>query len=273
MTCFQCRTHFCYLCGAWLDGENPYIHFTNGSSSCYQRLWELEEGDEGQAGGFEGARRWEQEARRIAQEADEEEAQRLQNEELQRGVLMDAGADEDLPIRFNGPQLEQRQMMLPEAPAPPPQQIDPALAAQFARLQMQIPIPVQQRHGQQQPRRQVQNNPVERDRGRGRGAARQPAGGARGDRGRGRGAYNNPAPLPNQPRRRGGPQAAPPAEPWPRAEVPHAVDDEAAAAAFRRFVELAAQDQEEEWDSDELEDDDAWEIQPRVRQEGQAFVR
>lgn len=48
MSCFNCRTHFCYLCGSWLDGENPYQHFNKGGSPCYQRLWELEEGDEGQ---------------------------------------------------------------------------------------------------------------------------------------------------------------------------------------------------------------------------------
>ncbi|KAF2156251.1 RWD-domain-containing protein, partial [Myriangium duriaei CBS 260.36] len=76
MSCFQCNTHFCYLCGAWLDSGNPYQHFNNKGSSCYMRLWELEEGDEG-AGevAFVGARRWEAEARAIAAAADEEEAQ------------------------------------------------------------------------------------------------------------------------------------------------------------------------------------------------------
>lgn len=63
MHCFQCRTHFCYLCGAWLDGANPYEHFNTPGRDCYQRLWELEEGDEGQAPGdgrgFGGARAWE----------------------------------------------------------------------------------------------------------------------------------------------------------------------------------------------------------------------
>ncbi|KAF1353151.1 RWD domain-containing protein, partial [Delphinella strobiligena] len=169
MTCFQCQTHFCYLCGAWLDGSNPYMHFNRGGSDCYQRLWELEEGDEDQGNGFGGARMWEQEARRVAEEADRQEAERLQDQENERAVLMDAEGEEaadDFPLRLNGGQ------MMPEAPAPPAAgHIDPALAAQFARLQQ-----------------------------------------------------------------------------------PQALDEDVAAAAFRRFVELAARDQEEEWDSDELDD-------------------
>ncbi|KAI9698026.1 MAG: translation termination inhibitor protein itt1 [Candelina mexicana] len=45
MRCFQCNSHFCYLCSAWLDEGNPYQHFNNPHLSCYMRLWELEEGD------------------------------------------------------------------------------------------------------------------------------------------------------------------------------------------------------------------------------------
>ena len=46
MICFICKTHFCYLCSAWLDESNPYAHFNmKGANQCYQRLWELEEGD------------------------------------------------------------------------------------------------------------------------------------------------------------------------------------------------------------------------------------
>jgi E3 ubiquitin-protein ligase RNF14 len=57
MTCFQCRTHYCYLCSAWLDPSNPYRHFNQEGKPCYHRLWVLEAGDNG--GGevrFEGAR-------------------------------------------------------------------------------------------------------------------------------------------------------------------------------------------------------------------------
>lgn len=45
MVCFKCETHFCYLCSAWLDKDNPYTHFNTKQFPCYQRLWELEEGD------------------------------------------------------------------------------------------------------------------------------------------------------------------------------------------------------------------------------------
>lgn len=45
MRCFQCDTHFCYLCSSWLSATNPYHHFNDLSSSCYNRLWDLEGGD------------------------------------------------------------------------------------------------------------------------------------------------------------------------------------------------------------------------------------
>ncbi|PSR90820.1 RWD domain-domain-containing protein, partial [Coniella lustricola] len=49
MQCFRCQTHFCYLCSAWLDPKNPYQHYNehNGTkTTCYMRLWDLENGDE-----------------------------------------------------------------------------------------------------------------------------------------------------------------------------------------------------------------------------------
>lgn len=45
MRCFQCDTHFCYLCSSWLSPDNPYKHFNDISSQCYNRLWDLEGGD------------------------------------------------------------------------------------------------------------------------------------------------------------------------------------------------------------------------------------
>ncbi|KAI9802807.1 MAG: translation termination inhibitor protein itt1 [Piccolia ochrophora] len=45
MVCFKCRTHFCYLCSAWLNPDSPYKHFNFLGSGCYMQLWELEEGD------------------------------------------------------------------------------------------------------------------------------------------------------------------------------------------------------------------------------------
>ena len=55
MICVKCDTHFCYLCGAYLNKANPYEHYNTVKSSCYMRLWELEGGDDGEFGhGFGG---------------------------------------------------------------------------------------------------------------------------------------------------------------------------------------------------------------------------
>ena len=55
MICFKCDTHFCYLCGAYLDKANPYQHYNTVKGTCYMRLWELEGGDGGEIGhGFGG---------------------------------------------------------------------------------------------------------------------------------------------------------------------------------------------------------------------------
>ncbi|KAL2157631.1 hypothetical protein VTH06DRAFT_6010 [Thermothelomyces fergusii] len=58
MHCSRCGTHFCYLCSARLDPENPYRHFNTPPSAdksqpCYMRLWELGEGDGADVPGFE----------------------------------------------------------------------------------------------------------------------------------------------------------------------------------------------------------------------------
>ena len=62
MICFKCNTHFCYLCSAYLMPDNPYRHFNDLKSSCYMRLWELEGGDGDQAEvgiGYAGGGNWE----------------------------------------------------------------------------------------------------------------------------------------------------------------------------------------------------------------------
>lgn len=62
MTCFQCKTHFCYLCSAWLNPDNPYEHFNNKKNKgCYQRLMDMAEGDMVDG----NVQFWEQEAMRI----------------------------------------------------------------------------------------------------------------------------------------------------------------------------------------------------------------
>ena len=59
MICSRCDSHFCYLCSAWLDPDNPYRHYNQAPggkvTSCYMRLWELEGGDGNDVGlGFVG---------------------------------------------------------------------------------------------------------------------------------------------------------------------------------------------------------------------------
>ena len=54
--------------------DNPYKHFNTPGKPCFQRLFQLGEGDEGQdpadGEGFMGARQWEQLAIEAAREAD-----------------------------------------------------------------------------------------------------------------------------------------------------------------------------------------------------------
>lgn len=58
MICFTCKSHFCYLCSAWLSPSNPYQHYNTEEAPCYMRLWELEEGDGNDVGiGFAGGLR------------------------------------------------------------------------------------------------------------------------------------------------------------------------------------------------------------------------
>jgi E3 ubiquitin-protein ligase RNF14 len=79
MTCFQCKTHFCYICGAWLAPDDPYRHFNDKKfKKCYQRLMDGAMGDEGNGQiRFAGRRGAEQEA-----EFWEQEAMRIQMEEM-----------------------------------------------------------------------------------------------------------------------------------------------------------------------------------------------
>ena len=48
MLCTRCGTHFCNLCSALLDAENPYRHYSEmvsgQESPCYGRLWQSREG-------------------------------------------------------------------------------------------------------------------------------------------------------------------------------------------------------------------------------------
>jgi E3 ubiquitin-protein ligase RNF14 len=82
ITCTQCKTHFCYLCGAWLDPGHPYGHFNDSKNkNCYQRLMDGVEGDmangDVQFGGRRGAEQladfWEEEAMRLQMQINEQD--------------------------------------------------------------------------------------------------------------------------------------------------------------------------------------------------------
>lgn len=118
MECFQCKTHFCYLCQAFLNPHNPYIHFNTPLLECYKRLWDLEEGDGEDDGNnhihFEVEAEWEEEEeeeeilpppapmppdvrfnRRIEQALNRPDQLRNNRDGLQRFLAMAAADEED----------------------------------------------------------------------------------------------------------------------------------------------------------------------------------
>ncbi|MCJ1277014.1 translation termination inhibitor protein itt1 [Puttea exsequens] len=130
MICFKCNTHFCYLCGGYLDEGNPYQHYNTKHSCCYMRLWELEGGDDGEIGQDFGGAGWVP----LGDEFDDE----------------GDGPDEDPVPLFN---------RLPAAPAPPaPPQI---AAAENLRRQPAVRAPAERqniRAGLQRALRMIQND-------------------------------------------------------------------------------------------------------------------
>ncbi|KAJ3087024.1 E3 ubiquitin-protein ligase rnf14 [Quaeritorhiza haematococci] len=60
MTCRICETHFCFLCGAYLDKSKPYTHFNDPRSPCNMKLFQgvVFPGGPGGPGGGEGAGMW-----------------------------------------------------------------------------------------------------------------------------------------------------------------------------------------------------------------------
>ena len=221
MICFKCKTHFCYLCSAFLMPDNPYKHFNDMKSTCYMRLWELEEGD-----GLDAGRRWQAEQPWI-----EEIAEDSSDDESIDGdaVLLAAQSDSDdtddeapAPDQRRNRNLEieivnfarqgavNRRIVLPErplahAPPPPPAPNPPRL----------------RRAGGQRGNRQ---RAMDREPHRARPPQRPPV-----------------APAV--------PQNRLPAQPQPQ---PQPAEN---AVGLERFLQLALDDQEDEWDSDELEDD------------------
>lgn len=244
MLCFQCNSHFCYLCGAWLEPGDPYKHFNNKNNKCYMRLWENDGMD-----GDDVAIEHEAAAMAVAAAAADDQGRQPARavEEPPVEVV------EEPPVQMH--RLDEMAAVRAQArarPRPHPGPIDPMHARALRREEMQAP-------GQMENVLAVQEVDA-------------PVGGRRRDRGRGR----TQARVNNDGRNgaRRPPQVAPQdmdgrinGDVNGRRQVPPipAADDDGGAqarqeAAIRRFIAMAIRDEEDEWDSDELDDDVDFEI-------------
>lgn len=201
MRCTKCETHFCYLCSAWLSADNPYHHFNNRDSRCYNRLWDMEGGDGLEPEGAEALHRI-PEALLVFddEEIPDAESNGDSDDNIDGNIEWDlqfSDDEEDLP--FNRPP--------PPAPVPP--------------------------RAPGAPRGGGANNP-------GRDAAARAAAAERQAQARAMAEVRNR----NRPARR--PELG-------QDEAPDAARDR--HAALQRFLYMAQNDMEDEWDSDELDDD------------------
>ena len=259
MICYKCRTHFCYLCSSYLTADNPYRHFNDLKSTCYMRLWELEggDGDHNEVGiGFAGGRNWESDSDDVQSEGEASEGEGPAWEfDGEDEVIV--GSDEESEDGADPrpapeePQNEPRDFRIeivnfaragaanqhiiqnmprnpranpPPAPAPPRRDAQRRLPAGRARLPRAIPA---LHHAPRDLRAHVRA-----------GARDQLEEHDSGSEGEDEGHVDmiRAAPAPGQ--GNGGAQQPAPVR----------------AMGLERFLELAQRDEEDEWDSDELED-------------------
>lgn len=200
MKCFKCDTHFCYLCSSWLAEDNPYKHFNDLNSKCFNRLWDLEGGD-----GIdpEGAEALHQIPDDLLEFEDTEDDSDDDNPAWEFGEESD---DDDFDRRRRPP---------PPAPAPP-RVIPPIDGGNPNRgrnangLDAAGRAAAAERQAQARAMAQVRDRPGARE-----GAPRPPQ----------RAAQNGAQPQQGQERR-----------------------------GLQRFLDLVQNDQEDEWDSDELDE-------------------
>ncbi|KAJ5521198.1 hypothetical protein N7527_005313 [Penicillium freii] len=235
MRCFQCDTHFCYLCSAWLCADNPYRHFNDEKGQCFNRLWDLEGGDGINPDGAEALHRIPD----ALLDFDDDPAVVAIHDETDE-------SDDDRPaFEFDNDENDLHRHPPPPAPVPPqvnrgggrPGQRDHAAARAAAA----------ERQAQARAMAEVRNRNARRQ-------ARRPI----------RWAEAPPQPLP--------PQAGDPRRPVRWAEVPAEplADEEGpirweaiairpgraqAHPGLQRFLDLVQNDREDEWDSDEMDDD------------------
>ncbi|ERF70109.1 hypothetical protein EPUS_00296 [Endocarpon pusillum Z07020] len=269
MICFKCRTHFCYLCSSYLMESNPYQHFNDKHNQCYMRLWELEDGDDENA----QVVAWDIPPDGLAFDSDSDDDDLSDDDDDERDINWfernPLRRDDDDAAHFSdeeeiGQEPVQRGRERLAAPADFPikvrlhrHQLHHALAAEHANRGGQ-PLP--------QPRNRNPNQNQARGRGRGRGGGRAPP------------PPRAAAPEPAR-ERRFPIHPAPPSENesdssdtedevpirFPRGAAPAPApgqgnDGQQQPAMLRhmgidRFLALAEQDQEDEWDSDELEEE------------------
>ncbi|EXJ93555.1 hypothetical protein A1O1_01947 [Capronia coronata CBS 617.96] len=285
MICFKCKTHFCYLCSSYLMPDNPYRHFNDTKSPCYMRLWVLEAGD-GEGVDLNGFHdnpelpHWEEEI--IDSDSDDEDDD---NGNVVRvvppGFPFHDSSDDEEPAPD---QRRNRNMHIEIVNFARPGAGNPQIIA----------LPQQRPRGPEPAPPPAPNPPRARRGGRGGGGGGQqanrqrpmmnePARAARGgaqaqDRGRRQQAPNNPAPRANgahvdqpphhhahvPPQLDGAvpplqlpvlPFAAPGQGNHPGARGGGAQPGPVRAMGLERFLQLALQDQEDEWDSDELDEE------------------
>jgi len=237
MICFKCKSHFCYLCSSYLMPDNPYRHFNELKSTCYMRLWELEGGDGADVGiGYGGgnAAPWQPEdfdSDDSDSDISDEELEEFGGNDLVNWDDDESDSDEDEPApdqrRANRPHIE---------------------IVNFAGNGAGRRIELPDRPGQAAP----------------------PPAPAPPQQGRRRRRRPNARPQPEANARM--PQGAPVQQ--VRAAVAAQEPAQVAAAApgqgnnldgaLQRFLQLAVEDREDEWDSDE--DDIAEPVQGRRAQ-------
>jgi E3 ubiquitin-protein ligase RNF14 len=286
MICHVCKTHYCYLCSAYLMPDNPYRHYNETTSPCYMRLWELEGGDGADVGyAFEGGNAdWEPEP------STDDSGDEFDDDDLDEENFADFAGDHALVQLADEVDTDDEEPAPDQRPARP-MQIELVNAA-GQRIIHQIP----ERPRPAMPAAPVPPPAARRGRRRRGGQQHPPNHRAPPNQGRPPPAPANIrrllAPLPNPPNPPGAPAQRP--NLW-RAdgvvrEIPGfgVVDEEAAANVPRllqvpaalgqgnaiaqgldRFLQLAHADQEDEWDSDELDDDLEVEPRARIRRDGQ----
>ncbi|KAJ5778887.1 Zinc finger C6HC-type [Penicillium paradoxum] len=236
MRCFQCDTHFCYLCSAWLCPDNPYMHFNDPNGKCYNRLWDLEGGDGINPDGAEALHRIPEALLHF----DDDPPVVAIHEETD-------DSDDDHPAFEFDNDDDDLHHRHPPPPAPVPPQVNRGGGRAGQRDHAAARAAAAERQAQARAMAEVRNRDVRRQ-------ARPPI----------RWADIPPRPLP--------PQAGDPRRPVRWIDVPPeplgdedgpirweaiAIRPDRAQAhpGLQRFLDLVQNDREDEWDSDEMEDD------------------